>query len=331
MPNRALRMTAMKTAGASGFFRSMIIALGVAVPLANADGLAPQPASPAVPTAGADWADRAKAFSDLEWITRPSRDATMSFTISIEVRELAVKPGDRVKQGDVLIRARDSDALAAVETQRIRVTNTGPLDSARAAVDSAQTRYDRILEANKEKATNQQEIDDRRVQLDAARAQLLNAANDLKEEAARLRQLEESLARYRLDAPFDGTIESILVESGSSIEPPNPVLRIVNIDALWIDLPAPTELTLSRGLKSGDPAWVLLDVPGSYVAVGTILYVSPVADAAAGTRRVRIEVPNPKQFPPGTRARVRFEKPAAVPAADRSAGDGSDQAAGVKK
>jgi len=305
--------------------------LAAAAPLAGAVVPTPQPQSQPVPAASVEWAERAKAFSDLEWITRPSRDATMSFTIPIEVRELLVQPGDRVKKGDVLIRARDGDAVAAMETQRVRVTNTGPLDSAKAAVDSAQTRYDRILEANKEKATNQQEIDDRRVQLDAARAQLLNAANDLKEEAARLKQLEEALARYRLDAPFDGTIESILVEAGSSIEPPNPVLRIVNIDVLWIDLPAPTELTLSRALKSGDPAWVMLDVPGSQVAQGSILYVSPVADAAAGTRRVRIEVPNPKHFPPGTRARVRFDKPADRPVAGGVAGDSSEQAAGVKK
>jgi RND family efflux transporter MFP subunit len=269
-------------------------------------------------------------FSDLEWITRPSRDAIMSFTIPVEIRELPVNPGDRVKKGDVLIRARDGDAVAALETQRVRAGNTGPLDSARASVDSAKTRYDRIKEADKERATNQQEVDDRRVQLDAAKAQLLNATNDLKEEAAKVKQLEESLARYRLEAPFDGTVESIIVEAGSSIEPPNPVLRIVNIDALWIDLPAPTELTLGRGLKSGDPAWVMLDVPGAAVAQGKVLYVSPVADAAASTRRVRIELPNPKQYPPGTRARVRFDRPEGfAPVADASVRRGVVPHAGV--
>jgi len=233
----------------------------------------------------------------------------MSFTIAVEVRELPVRPGDRVKKGDILIRARDGDAVAALVAQQVRVDNLGPLNSAQAAVDSAQVRYDRILEAKAENATNPQEVDDRRVQLAAAKAQLLNAQNDLKEEAARLKQLEESLVRYRLEAPFDGVVESLIVEVGSSIEPPNPVLRIVNIDTLWIDLPTPTDLTLSRKLKSGDPAWVMLDVPGGKVMQGKVLYVSPVADAAAATRRVRVEVPNPDQYPPGTRARVRFDRP----------------------
>lgn len=305
---------------------------GFALSLMGGQGPAQPPATAAAPSPSPDWAERSKAFSDLEWITRPSRDATMSFTIPVEIRDLPVQPGDRVKKGDVLIRARDGDALAAVETQKVRVANTGPLDSAKASVDSAKTRYERILEANKEKATNQQEMDDRRVQLDAAKAQLLNAENDRREEAAKLKQLEESLARYRLDAPFDGVIESILVESGSSIEPPNPVLRIVNIDSLWIDLPAPTDLTLKRALKSGDPAWVMLDVPGAKVTQGKVLYVSPVADAAAATRRVRVELPNPSQYPPGTRARVRFDRPdvtAVVEAGDRQAA--AAPGAGVKK
>lgn len=233
----------------------------------------------------------------------------MSFTISVEVRDIPVKPGQRVKMGEVLVKARDGDAVAALESQKIRVANMGPIDSAKASVDSAQTRYDRIREADLEKATNRQEVDDRRVQLDAAKAQLVNAEAEHKEEAARLKQLEEQVARYRLEAPFDGVVESMLVESGSSIEPPNPVLRIVNVDVLWIDLPTPTDLTLSKGLKGGDPAWVMFDVPGGWVAQGEVLYVSPVADAAAATRRVRVAVANPKQYPPGTRARVRFEKP----------------------
>jgi RND family efflux transporter MFP subunit len=275
-----------------------------------------------------DWAVRASSFGELEWVTRPSRDATMSFTAPVEIREIPVQPGQHVKAGEVLVRARDADIVAAVETQRVRVANMGPVNAARASVDSAKTRYDRIKEANDERATNQQEVDDRRVQLDAARAQLTNAESEHSEEVAKLKQLEESLARYRLEAPFDGVVESIVVDAGSSIEPPNPVLRIVNIDVLWIELPTPTDLTLSKGIKAGTPAWVLLDVPGGWAARGEVLYVSPVADAAAATRRVRVAVPNPKQFPPGTRARVKFDKPDGFVAdGSQNAGAGTERAA----
>lgn len=331
-------MSVMKTAGSSGFCRGVVFAALAGSAVALMGGLGPsggvsggQPAAGAQ-GATAEWTERASGFSDLEWITRPSRDATMSFTISVEIRELTAKPGQRVKQGEVLVKARDSDAVAALETQRVRVGNTGPVDSAKASVDSAQTRYARILEADSEKATNRQEVDDRRVQLDAARAQLVNAENDHREEVARLKQLEEAVLRYRLEAPFDGVVESIVVEAGSSIEPPNPVLRIVNVDVLWIDLPTPTDVTLSKGLKAGDPAWVMLDVPGGWVAQGEILYVSPVADAAAATRRVRVAVANPKQYPPGTRARVRFEKPegfAVAPVVD--AGEPAQASAGKRR
>jgi multidrug efflux pump subunit AcrA (membrane-fusion protein) len=57
----------------------------------------------------------------------------------------------------------------------------------------------------------------------------------------------------------------------------------------------------------------MLDLPDTPVLKGRVLYVSPVADAAAETRRVRVELPNPTALPPGTRARVRFSPPTTNP------------------
>jgi hypothetical protein len=42
---------------------------------------------------------------------------------------------------------------------------------------------------------------------------------------------------------------------------------------------------------------------------GTVLYVSPVADAVSQTRRVRVEIANTENWPAGTQARVRFSEP----------------------
>lgn len=274
------------------------------------------PAVPAVASAQPEraWADVAPGFSDLEWITRPPRDSIMSFTISVEVTEIPVKPGDRVKKGQLLVKARDAEALAGLEVQRVRAANEGEVLSARASLELAEVRYRRIRDADAEGATNPQEVDERRVQVDASRAALTAAEMRLVEERERLKQLAESVKRYRIEAPYDGIVETLAIDEGSTVEPPAPVLRIVAIDTLWVDLPVSTSLTLARGIQQGHPAWVLLDVPGLPVVQGTVLHVSPVADAAAETRRVRVEIPNQRGLPPGTRARVRFDAPAAVAA-----------------
>lgn len=263
------------------------------------------------PTAAQTFDQRSEAFSDLEWVTRPSRDVVIGFTITAEIGEVLVSGGQRVKAGQLMIRAKEAEALAGLAVQRVRAANTAPVDSARASLDLAEVRYKRIKEADDQKAASPQELDERRVAVEAAKAALANAQSQASEEQKRLVQLEEQAKRYRLEAPFDGIVEQVTVDVGQTVEAPQPVIRVVNIDTLWIDLPVPTARTLTEGggIKSGAPAWVLMDLPGAFVIKGKVLYVSPVADAAAETRRVRVEVPNPNLWPPGTKARVRFTEP----------------------
>jgi RND family efflux transporter MFP subunit len=255
----------------------------------------------------------ATSFGGWEWVSRPSKDAVMSFTITAEIAEIRAVGGQRVRAGEVMIRARDEEAQAGLAVQRVRASNDALVASARASVDLAEVRFKRIKEADAQNAASPQEIDERRVAVDAARAALANAERQLEEERKRLVQLEEQAKRYAIEAPFDGIVEAVAMDVGQAVEPPAPVIRVVAVDPMWVDLPVPTGETLGLGmgggLKPGAKAWGLIDVPGAPVLEGTVLYVSPVADAAAETRRVRVELKNPQMLPPGTRARVRFTAP----------------------
>jgi RND family efflux transporter MFP subunit len=255
------------------------------------------------------YAVAAAAFGGWEWVTRPSKDAVMSFTITAEIAEIRAVGGQRVRAGEVMIRARDEEANAGLAVQRVRANNDAPVASAKASLDLAEVRFKRIKEADAQNAASPQEIDERRVAVDAARAALANAERQLEEERKRLVQLEEQAKRYVIEAPFDGIVEAVAMDVGQAVEPPAPVIRVVAVDPMWVDLPVPTSETMGLALKPGARAWGMLDVPGAPVLEGTVLYVSPVADAAAETRRVRVELKNPQMLPPGTRARVRFTAP----------------------
>jgi membrane fusion protein (multidrug efflux system) len=125
-----------------------------------------------------------------------------------------------------------------------------------------------------------------------------------------LDRFKSRLDRLRLYAPFDGIIETVTVDVGQSVGEEDPVLRVVNTDSLRMDVAANTDETLRLGLKPGDAAWVLIDVPGEHrVYVGEITEVSPVAYYATRQRRVRVEMPNPDGWPAGLPAWVRFTEP----------------------
>ena len=88
------------------------------------------------------------------------------------------------------------------------------------------------------------------------------------------------------------------------------VLKIVATDPMWMDVNAPTSLTMTLGLKPGDKAWILLDVPGEpAVYVGKVIEIGAESDFAGQTRRVRVELANPSEWPVGPAAWVRFAAP----------------------
>ena len=300
-------------------FRCSLLALMLAAgaganqpPLDPGRSIAPsnelKSAEPAPPSP--QWSVRAKAFGGHEWVTRPSRDAIMGFALPVEIDEVLVTDGQRVKKGQLLVRGRDAEVLAALATQRIRAANEAEVESAKAGLELAQIRNDAMRDAQARNAASPSDVADRRIALAAAVANKINAEARLAEQRAQVTQLERQAERFRMDAPFDGTIDAVAVEVGQAVDVNRPVLRMVAVDPMWIDVPTPTETTLALGLKADTKAWVLLDLPGEpRVLEAKVLTVSPVADAAAGTRRVRVEMKNPESFPPGIRARVRFTEP----------------------
>jgi multidrug resistance efflux pump len=110
----------------------------------------------------------------------------------------------------------------------------------------------------------------------------------------------------RLTAPIDGRVEEVSVEAGESVGTLGPVVRIVQNDPLWIDVPV--SITQALDLKLGQDAWVTF--PGATADAspnGRIINISAVADAASETLRIRIEVPNPQKRPAGERVAVAFQ------------------------
>jgi multidrug efflux system membrane fusion protein len=110
----------------------------------------------------------------------------------------------------------------------------------------------------------------------------------------------------QLKSPIDGWVEKIDVEVGESVNTTTEVIRVVQPDPLWIDAPVP--LPEGIDLKAGRVARVAFGGSDKQAAAveGRIIFVAAVADAASGTLRVRIEVPNKARRPAGEHVVVTF-------------------------
>ncbi len=258
------------------------------------------------------WPGRHARFGGTEWLSRAKQDAPLGFTLAVEVQEVHAKGGMMVTKGDLLVHARDGEVLAALAAQESRSRNDTQVTSAQAQKDLAQAKFDGVEEAKAKNVMNKAEYDERKAQLAVAIIGIEAAQKVLEEEVLKTVQLSEQAKRYRIVAPFNGIVDQVVCEPGQICTDNQPVMRLVDISSLYIDVPIKTDETLRLKLKSGFPAYVLLDIPGPpVVRQGRVLYVAPAADAASGTRRVRVEVPNPDLLPPGTSASVRFTEPSA--------------------
>ena len=265
------------------------------------------PKDPGFAPVGSDWEQVATQFGGSKADTKPSRDVVMQFTFASEVREIAVVGGKKVKRGDVLMRARDADVVAAIATQRDVAENDLEVRGSKLQMDLAKFKFERLKDGGTYSPT---EYEEARGAAEVAVVQHDQAKRNKAHQELSLKQAEAQYQRYWLEAPFDGTVEEVLVEVGEGVTEQTKVLRLVNTDKMWLDPYASTSETIRLALKEGSPAWVLIEMPDAPKLVrGKVLYVSPVADSVSQTRRVRVEIENPQQWPAGTQARVRFTEP----------------------
>lgn len=277
---------------------------GMASSSARASGQGADEVAPAVVRS---WDQMVTAFGGSVAQVLPCRDVVMKFAFPTEVAEVRVRGGERVKEGDLLIRARDADIVAALEQQRLVAASDLEVQGATVQHELANFRFEQLKAG---KVFTPEDFERARADAATTRVQLEQAKLNLRTQQSRLAQIEGQFERYRLMAPFDGIIEQVMVDVGKGVSENNDVLRLVNTDQLWLDAYPPTDETLRLGLDKGSAAWVLVNLPGGPAMIkGRVLYVSPAADYVGQTRRVRVEIDNPRGWPAGLQGCVRFTPP----------------------
>lgn len=246
-------------------------------------------------------------------LLRPCKDAIMGFQQPTKVAAVPIRGGQEVMKGQVIVKGDDAEEDALLRIQAVRARTTLPVDRARAAMNQAEHESNMMHEAKAKGAAGDQEV--RRADLNhtVARLDFENAELQQAQEVIQYDRMKARVDRYRIEAPFDGIVDLVMADLGQSVGESDKLVRVVNIDQLWIDVGARIDDPLTLRLKEFDPAWVLLDVAGeARLCRGKVIEVSPTADLSSRTRRIRVEIENPKgpqRVIAGGPAWVRFSPP----------------------
>jgi RND family efflux transporter MFP subunit len=252
-------------------------------------------------------------FGGDKTVTRPVHDAIMGFSLPTTITEVLVKGGQEVSKGTVLVRGDEAEDQALLKLQKLRAESDTVVQSAKAGMELADVEHRQLVEVYEKGGSSQQEVERARLTFERARLEFESAKEQRAQEVIQLERLRARVDRLRLVAPYDGVVDTVLCDLGQAVEANEKLLRVVTIDILEMDVPAPADDPVTLGLKQGDKAWILLAVARAPRLVeGTVVETSPTLDLASRSRRIRVEFANPEgvdRVLPGGPAWVRFKEP----------------------
>jgi len=206
-------------------------------------------------------------------------ETNMSFQVGGQIISRNVQAGSRVQPGDVLMVIDAKDV--------VQKANQGDaaVGQARAQLDLAQKNLSRYSQLYDENAVAASVLDQYQANYDAAFASYQNAL-------AQAAQGHNAVGYTNLTAGAAGVVSSVNAEEGQVVAAGQTVLTLVQTDELEIEINVPENQLASVpvGKEVTVKFWAL-----SGSTPGVVREVSPMADSAARTYRVRVSVPNPPE------------------------------------
>lgn len=241
--------------------------------------------------------DEVKAF------TEPNKRSQMNFREIGVVKTVAVKEGQAVKKGDVLLVLDKEIDEAELERLNLEAKSTARMEFSKADRDVKKAVYDR--ESEKPGAFNPAEIEQAKLDWDRAEAQIKVVKEDQQGAELKVKQQAAKIERMTLRAEFDGVIESIKVKEGelTSVDTDKPAIIVVQRDPLRVVI-TPLMATQVAKLDLGEIMQVRYDGEADWLPA-KVIYKTPFADHASGTQTVWLELPNPEQKDAGRRVFVK--------------------------
>jgi membrane fusion protein (multidrug efflux system) len=186
------------------------------------------------------------------------------------VREMLVEEGDRVGEGQALLRLQD-------EEQRNALTKV------RSQLDKARREYER-----------QQRLYDQQLISEQA---FTDATHELEQLEIALSDAERELSYTEVRAPIAGTITARVVKLGDQIQTGQHLFDIVDFDSIVARIYVP-ERNLPA-LRPDQPARILAQALEGREYDGVVKRIAPIVDARSGTVKVTVAVGRQPGLLPG--------------------------------
>jgi membrane fusion protein (multidrug efflux system) len=209
---------------------------------------------------------------------QPLDQTTVTAKVAGEIRQVAVREGEAVKAGQVIVRFDTADLEARV-TDRM-----GALESSRAQLSLAEKTRTQNQLLLKQKFISQNAYD-------AAESNLSVSQGTLKSNEAQAQLARIALNYAVVTAPLSGVVAKRDVQPGQKVSMDAPLMTIVDLSRMELQamVPANDVPELAVGMQVD----VAIDGFGERRFPGTIERINPTTEAGTRAILVFIRIPNP--------------------------------------
>jgi len=222
------------------------------------------------------------------------------------VQRIAVREGERVREGQLLIELKNERQKISLDLSRARMAKANAsVAETTVLLDNAHKDLKRVQIAAD--ALPRKDLEDRGDQvlrleaiLEAQRAELAQAKQEV-------RLKENEVKETQLSAPFAGTVTQIFVNRGDTLKPTETqVAELVALDRLYVELLLPVAHVYDVSLGQTVKVRAESESAGRSLA-GQIVHINPKVDAASRTFQVKVGFSNSDgRIKPGMLAQVDF-------------------------
>jgi len=178
--------------------------------------------------------------------------------VSGQIKKLYVKLGDQVKKGDMIASIDSSTQQNSIDNKEAQLAiYKAQLESAKVALNIAKTQFERENALFAKNATSKQEFESVKNTFSANSAKIKELEAQIKQTNIELSTAKINLGYTKITAPRDGTVVSVQVEEGQTVNANQTTPTIVNIADL-------SHVKMKMQIAEGDITKIKVGTPVEY-------------------------------------------------------------------
>ena len=194
-------------------------------------------------------------------------DVRISAEVSGRITNYFVEQGDEVEKGEPILKIDDSQLVR--ERERLE-----------AVTEQAKTNYERLKNLYEQDSVGSE-------------IEYLNAKYNYEQNKASLEAVKVNIAKTTVNAPFDATVENVMLEEGEMASPGAVLVRLIGTNKLKVSTGVPS--TYSDVVNRGDMARIWFDFQRADTTRLPITFVGKSISPQARTFEVEMKLPNDAQ------------------------------------